>query len=366
MMQRRCRWLSGMLGCCGLVFGAMAGIHAREAPAPAPASAAPADLPVIPGAKPPTPRQQTLLDMVTPEFLAAWDVDDGLERLIPLPTDPGNAADFLKNLEARYAADKRPNQVTVPADAAGVEDFLKAGRTAECRLVPDVYPAVVAGDVAQPDYVVIVVYARAALDLAERLTRDGRSAEAEAVFHATLNVGRHLTIRSPSLIVYMAGLSCKDRAAGRYARFLRDHRRHDESRAMEEYVRVLRERRLLLSAKAQVCLGEFQGFNCLHATARIALFDKSLFWRQEAVIRLGVLRWGAPNAFRTDGDDKPYLEHDQPLQALAQETLRLVSENDSEPSLRQLAVWSYQHLTPERFVELRHRALVVKNVPEDR
>lgn len=48
--------------------------------------------------------------------------------------------------------------------------------------------------------------------------------------------------------------------------------------------------------KANVALGEFDGFACLPAVIRVALEDVEPFWRKEAVIRLATLRYGVPDA----------------------------------------------------------------------
>ena len=302
-----------------------------------------------------TARQRELLDMLTPDMLEKWDTDDGLERIVRKPTADQNAAEYFKKLCDLYPQEKHPHTILVPIDAKGIDELYHAGVSGRCDWT-DFYPPLTSGDTPQPEYIALSAYARAALEKAERYTRDGRVRDSEILYHAILNAGRHLTTDSPSFIVYMAGLAIKLRAANHYIRFLETCQRMDDAGRMKEYAAFLDKRQRELAVKAQVCLGEFENFNSLYATIKIAEEDGSLFWRKEALIRLGILRWGAPSGELTP-EGKLVMAHDKAMEELAGKTLEKIQQEATEPSLKAFALWAFQTLTPERFIDMRREQL---------
>ena len=303
-----------------------------------------------------TERQRALLDMLTPDMLEKWDKDDGLEKIIRKPTANQNAAEFFRKLCDMYPQERLLNTMGVPYiphDATGIDELYRAGVSGQCDWT-DIYPPLTAGDSPQPEYIAMSAYGRASLEKADRLTQAGRLREAEMIYHATLNAGRHLTTDGPSLVVYMAGLSMKLRAAVKYANFLEICRRKEDAEKIKDYSAFLDVRQKSLAIKAQVCLGEFEDFNCLYAVIKVAEEDKSLFWRQEALIRLGILRWGAPTGDLTD-EGEMVMTHDEMMQDLARKTLEKIHREATEPSLKKLALWVFQTLTPEKFMDMREQ-----------
>lgn len=310
-----------------------------------------------------TEDQQRLLDAIDPALLAVWD-SDGDPTLWaswqPAEPEEGNAAVHFHRLAALYPEERDPGKrITVPPASQGVQELLAAARKSECRFGPGDYPPPESGDALQPDYVVLLSYARALLRQAGRLADAGRFADAEAAFRAGLLCGRHLTNAADTLLVYMAGLSIKRRSALAYAGFLRERMRVEEALRLEELARFFQIINKRVEYKSQTILGDMPKFNCLPAMVKIAREDRRGCWRREAVMRLGVFRWGAP-AGQVDEEGKQVMDHDAGWQRLAASTLAWVENNDPEPSIRQLAVWSVQQLTPEKFVDMRHRALVIK------
>ena len=306
--------------------------------------------------------QREWLSQATPELLAAWDTDGPDLMWQPWrenQTEDGNAALHIARLKDLYLAEKHEGRLSVPPSSQGVLELIRAARQAHCRLSPDFYPEPETGDSEQPDYIVLLAYAMALLDHARQLADQGEMADAEEAYRSGLLVGRHLTDDAPTLLMFMAGRSIKERSATAYARHLRRLLRDQEAALLERYVEGLQAITQRINFKSQMLLGDMARFNCLPAAIRIAKEDQARFWRQEAVMRLGVMRWGAPSE-AADDDESMIMEHDARLQQMAADALEWVSENDPDPTVRQLALWAFNHLTPERFVDMRHQALVVR------
>lgn len=353
------------LALAALLLAAAASARAADAEAPIePAEPAADGVPARTVPDPNHPRQQQLLNIVNEDVLNVWDIEGDPKRWEAWAVDQtenGNAAAHFFKLAELYPEEKdEGRKVTVQPDSRGVQELLAAARQKECRLAPDFYPLPESGDAPQPDYVVLVAYGRALSEYARRLSRQGRIPEAEFAHRAGILCGRHLARDASSLLVYMAGLSMSQYAARAYAAFLRERMRLEDAVQAETYVREISRLRKRLQFKSQVLLGEMRNFACLPAMARIAREDEQRFWRQEAVTRLGVLRWGAPSG-QVDADGKQVMDHDPVMQNHAAETLTWVRQHDPDPAMRAYAVWAFQTLTPEIFVEIRHRALVIRS-----
>jgi len=210
----------------------------------------------------------------------------------------------------------------------------------------------------QPDLLIFQAYNKALLAYAKRLDSEEKPLEASKAYKSSLIFGWHLTEERPSLITFMLGVSIELQAAKAYSRFLIRRGALEKSQKADTFAEYLIELRKLTGAKAQVYLGEFDNFNCLYATVKIAKEDKDYFWRQEAVLRLGVLRHGAP--------DRALKNHvkDPVSQKLAKDTLVLLAKSDPQPWVRQLALWSIQNVTPERFDEMRQTLLENMGKPD--
>lgn len=306
--------------------------------------------------------QQKLLNEVSDEMLSVWDIDG------PAATwdawrlgddDGGNAAENFHRLADLYPLEKEEGKATVPSSAKGVQELIQAARRTRCQMHPDFYPAPVSGDSPQPDYVVLVAYGIALLNhAAERAGTDTQAAD--EAYRAGLLCGRHLMHDASSLLVYMAGLSIQRRSAMAYQKFLRERLRTEDVIRINEHLRRLEMLHRRVRYKSTVVLGDMMRFNSLPAMMKIARRDQQRLWRQEAVIRLGVFRWGAPKG-EMDDQDRQVMEHDADWQSTASATLQWVERHDPDPSMRALAVWAFQQLTPDRFAEMRMNAMVVRS-----
>jgi len=300
-----------------------------------------------------SPRQRIYADLVDETMLSHWDTDRGLESLVTLPTGEGNAAEYYAKLEALYAKGREQDKITVSPQSQGVQEILAASKIRSCQLTPNYYPAMESGTSNQPDIVVFQAYANALLEYARDLSKeDGKTRAAVEAYQAALIFGWHLTGERPNLVTFMLGITIKLKATRAYGRYLQRLLYLEQAHAADVYVRQLSEVLRRLMAKTQVYLGDFENFNCLYATIKIAKEDKDYLWRQEAVLRLGVLRHGAPDRTMKN------IVKDKNLQRLATDTLMQVAENDPQPWIRKLAQWSIQNVTPERFQEMRKKVLL--------
>ncbi len=300
-----------------------------------------------------TPGQAFLESTV---YVKHIDSNKGLEKLITLPQREGNAATHYAKLETLYPQDRKnedPKDPSVRYNGQGIREILAAVRLRECRLTPDYYPRMSQGTAKQPDFIVFETYAAALLDLAEEYENRGEVEKADAVYHSAFIYGWHMTQDRSSLIAYLIGLDVKLNAAKKYSSFLQRRMKMQASGAALEYYQYLLRLQRAVYRKARVQLGDFRRFNCLYALIRVAEKDTEAFWRQEAVLRLGVLRHGAPSAARDAIDNDEY------FQQVAEDALTKVAETDPAPWVRQLALWTVKNVDHERFAQLRQGTSVM-------
>lgn len=320
------------LVCCGLALGWLAaGVAAEKAEETKE-----------------TTRQRVLAETTR---LEPFDTDQGLEKLVKLPAGPGNAADHYAKLEMLYAQDKIDDKLHVGPNAKGIDEILAAVQIRDCRLTPEYYPYLDKGTNKQPDLIIFQAYLHGLLQRAEDLEQAGDLVGASRCYQAGLIWGWHFTTERPSLITFLIGLSVKARSALSYASFLGRNLNPEKSEAAREYGRYLLKIRKEVHLKSAVQLGDFDNFNCLYAAIRIAEQDQDPLWRQEAVLRLGVMRHGAPSR------DLKYLDKNEYFQHLAEQALTRAAAKDPAPWIRQLAVWTVASITPERFRDIQKRNL---------
>lgn len=280
-----------------------------------------------------------------------WDTDRGLDELVTLPVDDGsglNAAACFKALEEYYPAEKALLEDD-GADARGVDELIRAADIGRCRFVPDFYPEFDTAKSAQPDMAVLRDYLQGLLRRGERALREGRVSEAERCFRAALVCGRHLTADRSTGILFATGLLYKARGAQAYAGFLLRSGERDRADAARRYARTLGEFLRAFAWKTNVALGEHAGFACLPAVIRIATGDAEPFWRKEAVMRLGTLRYGVADAGKGTVERNPLFE------LAADEALASVAAGDPDASVRRLAVWVALNASPRGYAGLEHR-----------
>ena len=310
-----------------------------------------------PPSKPPAKRlsfrQQTLANKAR-ELLAPMETDKGLELLVTFPTGKGNAADHYAKLEILYTKEKQnrhEKDFTVDPEGQGVKEILAATKIRSCSLTPHYYPHMETGDSNQPDMIVYGAYIQALLHHASNLERKGDLKAANRAYQAGLIWGWHFTLDRPNLITFTLGLSAKVQSARAYAVFLRRHLKGKKAKHAEEYVEKLVQIQGRAFAKNHIYLGEHNKFSCLYSAILIAKEDKDPLWRQEALLNLGVLRHGAPHATTN------VLIKDGESQRLAAQALTEVASKDPHPWIRNLAKWTIEHITPEKFTNMRRKQL---------
>ncbi|MCC8107645.1 MAG: hypothetical protein LIQ30_01085 [Planctomycetes bacterium] len=280
-------------------------------------------------------------------MISRWDTDAGLAGLVDLPTGPGNAAARFQLLEEVY----REEQGILESggeQSRGVELLLEAADIARSSLTPEYYPAFTSVDAKQPDFSVFRQYLQALLRRAETAAAGGDSAEAERCYRAAMVCGWHLTTDRSSSIVFVTGLIFKMRAAqGMTSLFLRtgDSRRLGLARAYSDSLSGIMR---AFVWKANIALGEMDGFACLPAVCLVALQDAEPFWRKEAVVRLATLRYGLPDSGGTLVRRHPGWER------VADEALSRVFNTDEDATVRQFALWAAQNVRPENYAAMRH------------
>ncbi len=280
-------------------------------------------------------------------MLSRWDTDSGLDGLVALPTAPGNAAARFKLMEDAYPEEKAVLE-TGGEQSRGVELLLEAADIGRCALTPEYYPEFTSVNAKQPDFSIFRQYLQALLRRAETASTRGDSAEAERCYRAALICGWHLTTDRSSSIVFVTGLIFKMRAAqGMTSLFLRtgDSRRLGLARAYSENLSGIMR---AFVWKANIALGEMDGFACLPAVCRVALDDAEPFWRKEAVVRLATLRYGLPDTGAATVKRHPGWER------VADEALSRVFNTDADPTVRQFALWAAQNVRPDNYAAMRH------------
>ncbi|MCC8167423.1 MAG: hypothetical protein LIQ31_15110 [Planctomycetes bacterium] len=280
-------------------------------------------------------------------MLSRWDTDSGLADLVPLPTGAGNAAARFQLLEDVYREEQGILE-TGGEQSRGVQLLLEAADIARCELTPEYYPEFTSVNARQPDFSVFRQYLQALLRRAETASTGGDSAEAERCYRAALICGWHLTTDRSSSIVFVTGLIFKMRAAqGMTSLFLRtgDSRRLGIARAYSDSLSGIMR---AFVWKANIALGEMDGFACLPAVCLVAVEDAEPFWRKEAVVRLATLRYGLPDTAGATVKRHPGWEY------VADEVLSRVFNNDPDATVRQFALWAAQNVRPDNYAAMRH------------
>lgn len=275
------------------------------------------------------------------------DSNKGLEFLTGFPAGAGNAADEYATLEMLFEQDRvSKDSYEIKKGSKGLNAILKAISKKDCSLSPQYYPAMSAGTVKQPDIVVYLAYSKAMLDLAKEYENKGDLKHADAIYRCALIFGWHLTQNPPSLLVQMLGVRIKAQATKSYAAFLQRKLDIRRSEKALEYMAHLSEVQKRMGRKSKYFLGNVSNFTSLYSSEKIAKEDEDPVWRQEAILRLGVLRHGVP------GSDGTIIATDPKNQKVAEQALMWIGENAKSESERALALWSIKQLTPENFMKI--------------
>ncbi len=295
-----------------------------------------------------TPAQARLYRSVELEsFRPAIPLGD----LVAMPTAPGNAADHYAKLEALYPREKDADGVGVPIDSQGLREILAASRIRNCSLTPTWYPTMSVGTARQPDLLVYHAYLKALLEAAERLETAGHLQDASLIHQSGLIWGWHFMEDRSSLVTFLLGLSIQAKAGQAYADFLKRNLHIPKAHRVEAYVRAIGEIRRKTFVKANIHLGDMANFRSLYCTIRVAEEDADYFWRQEGVLRLGMLQHGAPESMQGGFTTNAALQEE------ARTALERIAETDEKPWIRELALWTRENMTPERYAEIRTKSI---------
>lgn len=302
--------------------------------------------PLLPPAEKMTKPQSTLARAVP---LKKIDSDSGLEKLTGFPTGAGNAAQHYAKLEELFKTDRVDEKsLALKPRASGISEIFKAVTLRECKFTPDFYPPLTAGTAKQPDVLVFLSYAQALLELAKELENKQDFKGAGLIYQSGLIFGWHLTQNPESLLVLMLGVRIKGMFAKRYGEFARLQYGFDNPRekAASAYFTLLTHAQTMFERKLGYFLGNTLAFNSLYSVIRVATEDEDQAWRREAIVRLGVYRFGAP------GSGGEIIYTDAERQKAAEQALAQIAEKDANATNRELAVWAINKLTPEIFMNL--------------
>lgn len=280
-------------------------------------------------------------------MLDVWDSDAGLERLVSFPAGEENAAASFKRIEEVYPLEKDTLDER-GHESRGVDLLLAAARAGRCRFMPDHYPEFVSTETAQPDFQVLRVYLQALLRRAEAAERRGDFTDAEECYRAAMICGWHLTSDKSSGLIYITGIIFKFRAAQAYAAYLLRRGRQADVEAAKSYVEHTSMLMRAFLWKANTALSEFDGFACLPTIIRIVREDKEVFWRKEAVVRLGTIRYGVPDV------DRKTIRRNLAFEKQADAALSRAASEDPDPTVRRLAIWVAMNVKPPNYAEMRH------------
>jgi hypothetical protein len=279
--------------------------------------------------------------------LTAIDTDSGIEKLTGFPAGAGNAATHYILLEQFFKEDQLDPQkpLVLNTRGKGVQEIFKAVGIRDCRFTPEFYPALTAADTRQPDLIVYLAYTQALLTLAQEYRSKQDFNSADTVYRCGLIFGWHLTQAPESLLVATLGMRVKRLIIAEYARFLHGQM-SPRAKDADEYKNKLEVAQGGFQRKLAYFLGNTLAFNSIYSAIRIATEDESPAWRREAILRLGVYRFGAP------GSSGEILFTDPARQKDAEKALTFVAEKDGNQTNRELAVWVINKLTPESFMHL--------------
>ncbi|MCC8191209.1 MAG: hypothetical protein LIP77_11350 [Planctomycetes bacterium] len=282
-------------------------------------------------------------------LLEHWPAAAGLEALVEIPDNSADAAECFRRLEDLFPEELAVLDGAGAGGAAGVDALLDAAARGECRFA-EVYPPFEAADSPQPDFQILRLYLRALLLRAGEREAAGDRPDAERSYQAALLCGRHLTAARPSSVVYVTGLIYCLRGAQAYGGFLARNGEGDRAAAVRRFAERTEILYRAFLWKANVALGEFDGFACLPTVILVAREDREPFWRKDAVIRLATLRYGVPT-----GDDA--VQRQPEFEAMADAALLHAANADPDPGVRRMALWAARTIRPDRYAAMEHRFL---------
>ncbi len=278
--------------------------------------------------------------------LQVIDTNKGLDTIISFPNGAGNAAENYSKLNELFKEDRLPGPyIDIKTNNQGVKEIFKATTKKECDLAP-YFPFMDKATVRQPDIIVFLTYLNSMFDIADALEGRGDIKGAEAIHQRAFIYGWQLTQEPTTIVSLMLGVAIKREAAEQYSSFLfrkMDMKGSDQAREYKEY---LEEVGFRFNRIQNFFLGSVTNFNSLFSSIKIATESESIVWRQQAILILGLYRFGVVNG---DGE---IIATDEKMQKYAENALVYIAENGKTKTERELAAWTTQKLTPELFVKI--------------
>ncbi|MFW5858275.1 MAG: hypothetical protein ACOCX4_10375 [Planctomycetota bacterium] len=279
--------------------------------------------------------------------LTRWETDKGVDEIVPLPDGKGNAAVHYARLRELYKEDRKEGSNAVRLDAKGLSEILAGAKLADCSLAPDHFPPMETFRPETVHPVIFLAYADALVKAANKAELAMRAAEAERYLRALIVLGWHLTEDRPDIGVYSLGLTLQAKGVGALEKFATRQMDMPRANRCRDYRKFLFGIMKAVAYKSKFLLGKWEDFRSLYACAVCAEQDADPVWRQEAAVNLGVLQNGWPS---TNGET---WNTDAAQQARAREALQRMANEDPVPSIRVLAKWCLDTMTPDKIREWR-------------
>lgn len=291
----------------------------------------------------PSSLQQVLSDK---NDISRWKTDEGLAKLLPLPKEAGNAAEDYVKLHSLFQEEKGKSFKIDITKTKGINAILRGAKKKKCSFVPEVFKPMTDFKPEAPDVVVFQAYNDALIRKAEELEKESKFKESEEMFQAAVVLGWHLTEDRPNLLTYFLGLTIQEIACTSYAKFLERGLEGSKARMMKKYADELVETMKKVRLKSRRILSSWLEFSSLAACEKSALQDKDIVWRQEAILSLGVMQNGFPDA------SGKFLKNPY-QQEIARKILEKVAASAPSPSIKKLAKWTLQNMTEEKIMQIR-------------
>jgi hypothetical protein len=275
-----------------------------------------------------------------------WKTDDGLSKLIKLPTGIGNAALNYQKLHKLFQKEKTRGLKIDLKNTEGITTIVSGAKQRICRFVPDVYPPMTDFKPESPDVIVFQAYAEALARKADEYEKNSSFKKADKILKAGIIFGWHLTEDRPNLLTYFLGLSIQEQSCRNYAKYLQRDLQGAKARKLTKYADSLVETMKKVRLKSRRLLSSWIEFSSLAACEKAAFSDKDPVWRQEAILSLGVMQNGFPD-ITGKFIKNPY------QQEIARKMLKKLAETDKVKNIKTLASWCLQNMTEEKIMQIQ-------------
>ncbi len=287
--------------------------------------------------------QKVLMDKIDN---SRWKTSEGLNKLIPLPRGIGNAAVDYAKLKKLFKKEKGKSVKIDLKNTEGINVILAGTRKRKCSFVPAIYPPMTDFKPATPDVIVFQAYADAMTRKSRILERNNQFAEAEKLLISEIILGWHLTEDRPNLLTYILGISIQEQACKNYVKFLERDIKGAKARMVRKYADNLKLLLQKVRLKSRRILSSWLEFSSLAACEKTIRTDKEKIWQQEALLSVGVMQNGFPDASGKFIKNPLY-------QNIARKLLLQTAQSGRSQSIKQLAKWCLENMTEEKIMQIR-------------